>query len=140
MFLLDINILIALADPDHEHHGIASNFFRDNHRGGWATCPITENGFVRIVSHPKYLKGFTSPELARDALRHLCSHAGHRFWPDDISMRGFETLPKCKHLTDQYLLSLAVHRNGKLATLDERIDCSVVPGGSGAYIVIGKAS
>ena len=140
MFLLDINILIALADPDHVHHVLASDFFRANHRAGWATCPITENGFVRIISHPKYPKGLASPELARDALRHLCSHGGHRFWPDDISMRGFDKLPHSKHLTDQYLLSLAIHRQGKLATLDGRIDCSSVPGGSGAYIVIGKAT
>ena len=54
MYLLDINILIALADPDHEHHGKAESFFLANHRLGWATCPITENGFVRIISSSSY--------------------------------------------------------------------------------------
>ncbi len=136
MFLLDINILIALADPDHVHHDRAEAFFLANHKAGWATCPITENGFVRIISHPKYPKGPGSPDLARDVLRQLCAHEGHRFWPDDVSLRSFGSLPVSKHLTDQYLLSLAIHRQGKLATFDGHINAALIPGGTAAYVVI----
>jgi toxin-antitoxin system PIN domain toxin len=136
MFLLDINVLIALADPDHVHHDRAGAFFLNSHLLGWATCPLTENGFVRITSHPNYPKGFASADLARDALRDLCAHPGHQFWPDDISVRSVGSLPASKHLTDHYLLSLAVHRQGSLVTLDSKIDAARIPGGSLAYRVI----
>ncbi len=136
MFLLDINILIALADPDHQHHGKAESFFLANHRVGWATCPITENGFVRIMSNPKYPKGPDSTEAARNILRQLCAQEGHRFWPDDLSTRALSNLPSWKHLTDHYLLSLALHRQGKLVTLDRHIDAALIPGGAAAYVVL----
>lgn len=136
MFLLDINILIALADPDHLHHGKAEAFFLANHKTGWATCPITENGFVRIISNPSYLKGPGTTEAARDILRQLCAHEGHRFWPDDVSLRALVNLPVSKHLTDHYLLSLAMHRNGKLVTLDKHIKADLIPGGAAAYVVL----
>ncbi len=136
MYLLDINVLLALADPDHEHHAKAETFFLANHRAGWATCPITENGFVRILSQPSYPKGLGSTALARNALRQLCAHEGHRFWPDDLSVRGLDGLPVSKHLTDHYLLSLAVHRQGRLVTLDRRIPADLIPGGVTAYLLI----
>lgn len=136
MFLLDINVLIALADPDHQHHGKAEAFFLANHRAGWATCPITENGFVRILGAASYPKGPGSTESAREILRQLCGFEGHRFWPDDISVRSLVTLPKSKHLTDQYLLGLAIQRLGRLATLDQRIDAALIPGGAAAYLVL----
>jgi predicted nucleic acid-binding protein len=75
MYLLDINILIALADPDHEHHGKAESFFLANHQRGWATCPITENGFVRIISHPSYPNGPGSTDAACTILKQLCAYA-----------------------------------------------------------------
>lgn len=136
MFLLDINVLIALADPEHEHHGKAENFFLANHRAGWATCPITELGFVRIISHPNYLKGPGSTEAARDILRELCAQEGHRFWSDDPSVRALANLPSSKNLTDHYLLNLAIHRQGKLVTFDRHINAGAVPGGTAAYVVI----
>src|SRR4051794_29494122 len=107
--LFDINILIGVADPEHEHHGKAEAFFLANHENGWATCPLTENGFVRILGSPSYPKGPGSAEAARDILRQLCGYAGHRFWPDDLSVRALGVLPTSKHLTDHYLLSLATH-------------------------------
>lgn len=136
MHLLDINILIALADAEHEHHERAESFFLVNCGTGWATCPITENGFVRIISQPSYPKGPGSTEEARNILRDLCSKEGHRFWHDDLSIRSFGPLPIAKHLTDHYLLCLALQRGGKLATLDTRIDASLVDGGVDAYVVI----
>lgn len=136
MFLLDINILIALADPDHEHHGKAESFFLANHDRGWATCPITENGFVRIIGNSSYPKGPRSTDAACTILKQLCAQPGHRFWPDDLSLRGALNLPRSKHLTDHYLLSLALHRQGRLVTLDRHINASLIPGGVGAYVVL----
>lgn len=136
MYLLDINILIALADPDHEHHGKAESFFLANHQRGWATCPITENGFVRIISHPSYPNGPGSTDAACTILKQLCAYEGHRFWPDDLSLRSAPALPVSKHLTDHYLLSLAMHRQGKLVTLDRHIQATLIPGGADAYVVI----
>jgi uncharacterized protein len=135
MFLLDVNILIALADPDHEHHDKAEAFFLANHRRGWATCPITENGFIRIISNPKYPRGVGTDEACK-ILKQLCTYEGHRFWPDDFSLRGAINLPSSKHLTDYYLLSLAMHRLGKLVTMDRHINAARVAGGADAYIVI----
>lgn len=136
MFLLDINILIALADPDHEHHGKAETFFLANHNQGWATCPITENGFVRIISSNSYPRGVESTDVACTILRQLCAHEGHRFWPDDLSLRSASALPTSKHLTDHYLLSLAMHRQGRLVTLDRHINATLIPGGTAAYVVL----
>ncbi len=136
MFLLDINILIALADPDHVHHGKAETFFLANHTRGWATCPITENGFVRILSSPSYPNGPDTTDGACVVLKQLCANAGHRFWPDDLSIRSSPKLPVSKHLTDHYLLSLAMHRQGKLVTLDQHIQADLIPGGMASYVVI----
>ena len=137
MFLLDINVLIAFADADHEHHDKAKAFFLANHRAGWATCPLTENGFVRIVGNPNsYPQGPGSTEAASQLLKQLCSYEGHRFWPDDYSIRAALNLPISKHLTDHYLLGLAIHRQGKLVTLDRRINAALLPGGPAAYLVI----
>lgn len=136
MYLLDINILIALADPDHEHHGKAESFFLANHQRGWATCPITENGFVRIISNPTYPNGPGGTDAACTILKQLCAYEGHRFWPDDLSLRSAPALPVSKHLTDHYLLSLAMHRQGKLVTLDRHIQAALIPGGADAYVVI----
>jgi toxin-antitoxin system PIN domain toxin len=136
MYLLDINILIALADPDHEHHDKAESFFVANHQRGWATCPITENGFVRIISTPSYPNGPGSTDAACTVLKQLCAYDGHRFWPDDLSLRSATALPVSKHLTDHYLLNLAMHRQGKLVTMDRHIQANLIPGGADAYVVI----
>ena len=136
MFLLDINILIALADPDHEHHDKAEVFFLANHERGWATCPITENGFIRIISNSKYPGRVTKTNDACTILKQLCVYKGHHFWPDELSLRGANELPSSKKLTDHYLLSLAVHRLGKFVTMDRHINADLVPGGTEAYIVI----
>ena len=136
MFLLDINILIALADPDHEHHTKAESFFLANHKLGWATCPLTENGFVRIIGNASYLKGPGSTDEACAILKQLCEYEGHSFWHDELSLRFIANLPISKHLTDHYLLSLAVHRGGKLVTLDSHINASLLPRGDTAYVVL----
>lgn len=129
--LLDVNVLIALLDQDHAHHHRAWKFFDEQAHSGWATCPLTENGLLRILSHPGYPAGPGSAEIARLWLVNLKQHGGHQFWPDDLSLldtRRFPSLPPGKHLTDAYLLALAVQRGGKLATLDRGIDSRWVAG------------
>ncbi len=139
MFLLDVNLLIALADADHEHHLPAHRFFKQAMRQGWATCPLTENGFLRIIGHPNYPQGTGSPETARVLLRAYLESPGHQFWPDSISLsdeRICPNLPPSKHLTDIYLLALAVHHGGRLASFDRRMNPAQVPGGAGAYYLV----
>jgi toxin-antitoxin system PIN domain toxin len=136
MFLLDVNVLIALADPDHEHHGKAQTFFVANHQRGWATCPLTENGFVRIIGNASYPNGPGCSDSACAILKQLCAYPGHRFWPDELSLRGAGRLPLWKHLTDHYLLNLAIHRQGKLVTFDRRIKVDAIAGGAEAYVVL----
>lgn len=142
MFLPDVNLLIAFADEDHAFHGEARRFFGATRRTGWATCPITENGFLRIMGGSHYPKGFTSPEHARVSLKSILVLPGHQFWPDELSLADihvFPSLPAAGHLTDLYLLGLAVKRGAKLATFDRRIDPSLVPGGPEALKILKNA-
>jgi uncharacterized protein len=139
VYLLDVNVLLALSDPMHVHHVAAHRWFAATGQSAWATCPITENGFVRIASHPRY------PNRPGDApgvlalLRQLCAVAGHHFWGADVSLRDMiqpGTLLSHSQLTDVYLLGLAIHHGGRLATLDQRIMAAAVPGGSAALELI----
>ena len=123
--LLDVNVLIALIDPAHEFHAAAHVWFRRNKQYGWATCPITENGCLRILSKPGYaLPGLTVP-LVRDVLVRLAGSEGHRFWPDSVSIleaNRFELAGAGpKNLTDLYLLRLATSFDGRLITFDRTI-------------------
>ena len=139
MHLLDINILIAISDPQHAHHQRARTWFLSAECDAWATCPLTENGFIRILGQPSYPAFGGGPEDARSVLEALVNYPGHQFWPDDQSFldRGsFPDLPASRHLTDLYLLAMAVGRQGKFATLDQRIDPGLVSGGSKALIVV----
>jgi len=139
MFLLDVNVLIALVDENHAHHELVTNWFVAHKRDGWATCPIVENGFVRIIGHPKYPDGPQSTEAARVLLAKLCQAPGHQFWPDSLSVRDKQksgALPASKHLTDHYLLMLAVAHKAQLATLDQRIDPPAIPRSQATLCVI----
>jgi predicted nucleic acid-binding protein len=121
------------------HHERVQEWFHRERGRAWATCPITENGFLRILGHPNYKDVPGSPEELQEALDMICSAPGHQFWPDAISLtdrKKYLHLPSSKHLTDFYLLALAVHYKGKLATLDCRIDSSMISGGEKAYLLI----
>ena len=134
VYLLDVNLLLALCDPRHMHHDPAHRWFAGKGKSAWATCPITENGFVRIASHPSYPNSPGSASRAVDLLREFCRGAGNRFWPDAVSLTD-ETLFRlgpvlsANQTTDVYLLGLAVKNHGELATLDRSIPTSVVIGG-----------
>lgn len=142
MWLLDINLLIARLDADHEYHDRAARWWHQNAVDGWATCPLTENGFVRILGQPSYPGWPGTPERAAAALRRcIAAMPGHRFFPDEISLLDTSILPSLgtvgpRALTDLYLLALAVHHGAGFATLDARIQPALVPGGPAAYSVI----
>ncbi len=131
-YLLDINLLLALTDPMHVHHEPAHHWFAGAGEQAWATCPLTENGFVRIASHPKYPNRPGDVSAMLSILRRLCESPGHCFWPEDLSiLEILEPAALITHaqITDVYLLGLAVHHKGKLATLDQRIPVDAVRGG-----------
>ena len=139
--LLDVNVLLALFDPHHIHHEPAQAWFSAEGHRGWATCPITENGFVRIASQPSYPSSPGDVTVVRRLLAELCRSEHHRFWPDAVSLRDeqlFEpaSLVPSGHLTDVYLLGLAVHQRGRLITFDRRIPVAAVRGGRDALHVL----
>lgn len=137
--LLDINVLIALLDGDHVHHAAATSFLENLGPEGWATCPLTENGVLRILGRPVSSGGIGSPEEVRKHFRAWCDYRGHQFWRDDVSLmdgRLFTSLADSRHLTDLYLLGLAVKHGGRLVTFDAGIDVSSVRGGPTAYHLI----
>lgn len=138
--LLDVNVLIALLDARHSHHDIAHEWF-DRHDSDWATCPITENGFIRIVSGPTYGDRSGSPSTAAATLADLVRRGGHSFWEDRVSLLTspiveISALMTSKQVTDTYLLALAVERGGELATFDRRLSTRAVVGGDAALHII----
>lgn len=141
LFLLDVNVLLALVDPRHMDHERAHEWFRTSGMHGWATCPITENGFIRIASNPKYPNSPGNALLTREILTRFCKHAHHAFWPDSETLRddrlfSLDGTVSASHLTDVYLLGLAAHKRGKLATFDRHIPVSTVRGGTAALELI----
>ena len=131
--LLDVNVLVALFDPDHVHHDLAHDWFADHVQDGWATCPVTENGFVRVVSHPRFLATPLRSAVALDQLRKFCASGHHHFWADSVSLRDaalFDLSAAGGHrqITDVYLLGLATSMKGRLATFDRTIPLAAVKG------------
>ena len=139
IYLLDVNVLLALSDPMHVHHEAAHRWFAARGQSAWATCPITENGFVRIASHPNYPNRPGNAPTVLSILRQFCAEPGHRFWTADVSMRDVlqpGALITHTQVTDVFLLGLAAHKGGKLATFDRRISPAAVQGGSAALELI----
>jgi toxin-antitoxin system PIN domain toxin len=125
-YLLDVNLLVALSWPQHPFHETAQEWFSRASRHGWATCPFTQAGFVRIISNPALTAGAVTPEQAAQTLADNLGHRYHRFWPADIGYaQALEILgvPLVGHrqVTDAYLLALAIHYQGKLVTLDRAL-------------------
>jgi len=142
--LLDVNVLIALIDPAHEFHAAAHAWFERNRKYGWATCPITENGCLRIVSNPGYPFPGLTVSRVRDILAELVAVEGHLFWPDSVSMlepnRFDLTRAFPKNLTDLYLLRLAATFRGRQITFDRAIRWQLVAGcGPGDLQVLPEA-
>jgi toxin-antitoxin system PIN domain toxin len=141
-FLLDVNVLIALIDPAHVQHDRAHAWFASRGQKAWATCPITENGVLRIVGHPRYPNSPGSPAAVAELLAAFRKLPGHVFWPDDLSLLDREhanatRLLDSAHVTDSYLLALARAHGGQLATFDQRLVTDAVIKGPQALHFIG---
>ena len=126
VFLLDANLLIALAWPEHEAHNRAGSWFARHSRSGWATCPFTQAAFLRILSNPAFSPRALSPQNAIAVLAANLKLPGHRFWTDSLSIadaleRFGKRIIGHRQITDAYLLALSIHQKGRLATLDESI-------------------
>jgi uncharacterized protein len=128
--LLDINVLIALLDSDHASHASAINWFARHARDGWASCPITQNGCIRIMANP----GYPNPlpvQAVVERLAAACRQDIHEFWPDDVSLLDEDVADSSRihgprQLTDIYLLALAVRHGGRLVTFDSGIPLAAV--------------
>jgi toxin-antitoxin system PIN domain toxin len=118
--LLDVNALIALAWDSHIHHAATRTWFAANGAGGWATCPMTESGFVRVSSNPTVLPSAIGVEDARRVLAMLRAAGSHRFLVDDISMTDDDVPPLVGHrqVSDAHLLTLARRYGVRLITFD----------------------
>jgi len=118
--LLDVNALVALAWDSHVHHSAIRAWFASNSANGWATCPVTESGFVRVSSNPKVLPNAIGVEAARAVLVALRGAEGHRFLSDDVSLCDDDIPPITGHrqVSDAHLLTLARRRGERLVTFD----------------------
>jgi toxin-antitoxin system PIN domain toxin len=130
--LLDVNVLVALFDPSHVHHDAAHRWFQVERVRGWATCPLTENGVVRVLSNPTYPGRRTTVADAVSRLTRFTASGRHRFWPADASLLGDRVIAASRisgyrQITDVYLLALAVRHGGRLATFDRGIPVVAVP-------------
>ena len=137
--LLDVNVLIALLDADHASHSAAMAWFVKHGGDGWASCPITENGCVRIMSHPSYPNA-RAPVVVIERLRDATKHTAHEFWPDSESLLDRAVIDATRihgprQITDAYLLALAVINGGRFVTFDGAIGISAVAGAKPRHIV-----
>ncbi len=129
--LLDINVLVALAWPNHVHHERAMAHFADLQAGGWATCPTTQGGFVRISSNHRVVPEARSPAECALLLRRIVGLEGHVFWPDDVSwidspFVDLERIVGYRQVTDAHLLALALRHGGRIVTFDRSL-AALVP-------------
>jgi toxin-antitoxin system PIN domain toxin len=131
-YLLDTNLLIALLWPSHERHELAVKWFTRHRAQGWATCPMTQAGFVRIVSNPAFSRDAVQPREAIHVLASNIAAKDHAFWPDQfpvaqaVAFTGVRLMGH-QQVTDAYLLGLAIRRGGMLATLDQGIAALTEP-------------
>ncbi len=124
--LLDVNVLLALFDPHHVGHEAAHGWFARVCRNDWATCSVTEAGFIRVLSNPAYRTATATPAEAAVRLARFCESGGHTFWPDDIPPRislsaSGRRLQGHRQVTDFHLAALAARHEGQLATFDGRL-------------------
>lgn len=139
--LLDVNVLVALFDPDHLHHEFAHDWFADHRGQGWATCSITENGLVRILSNPAYGPTVTTVADMAARLSRFRASGGHVFWGESVSLSDpglfdWSAGISHRHLTDVYLLALARARGGCLVTFDRTIPLRAVRGATTKHLVV----
>ena len=138
--LLDVNVLIAMLDSDHLHHARAMTWLKQNIKSGWASCPLTQNGCIRIMSQPGYPNPLPAAAVA-ERLAAATATRHHAFWPDAVSMLdagriAWIAVLGSRQVTDVYLLALAVQQGGRLVTLDRAVPLKAVPGAKAANLVV----
>jgi uncharacterized protein len=138
--LLDVNVLIALLDAAHAHHAVAVKWIGENIKHGWASCPITQNGCVRILAQPAYPNTVPAVEAAarlREAVRTIY----HNFWADELSLLddalfNWSLLLGPRQVTDAYLLALAVRNKGRFVTFNRAVPLAAVPAATARHLVV----
>ena len=137
--LLDVNVLIALFDQQHVFHQRARDWLTAEIEHGWASCPITQSGFARIISNQRYPGAVTTTQ-AIGMLANATADPHHEFWPDDLALTGSEIdrnyLLVPSQITDAYLLASAVAHGGRLVTFDQRIQLAAIPGAEPSQLVV----
>lgn len=138
--LLDVNVLLALLDSDHIDHQRSRQWLEGEIDSGWASCAITQNGFVRIITQPRYPSPIT-PAEAIELLGQACGQDHHVYWPCDVSVLSPETVdPRRLHgprqVTDAYLLALATRHEGHFVTFDQSVPLAAVHGATKANLTI----
>ncbi len=138
--LLDINVLLALLDSDHIDHTRAHHWLDDQIDAGWASCAITENGFVRIISQPRYPSP-VAPAEAIELLTQASGSARHEFWDCDISILDARIVDRFRvhgprQVTDAYLLALATAHDGRFVTFDRSLPVASVRGGTDDHLTV----
>ncbi len=138
--LLDINVLLALLDADHVDHERSREWLGGNLESGWASCPITQNGFIRIISQPRYPSP-VAPAEAADLLERATATSLHEFWPCDVSLLDPQSVDRTRvhgprQVTDAYLLALTTARGGRFATFDRSVVLSAVPAATADHLVV----
>lgn len=136
--LLDVNVLIALLDAGHVHHGSATAWLQREISNGWASCPLTQAGCIRVMSQPAYPGQLQAAEVA-GRLAHAAAGPEHAFWPDDLNLLAPRALDWAhvlghRQVTDCHLLALAVRHGGRLVTFDRRIAPAAVPGATAEHL------
>lgn len=138
--LLDVNVLLALLDSDHVEHRRARDWLQREVGHGWASCAITQNGFVRIISQPRYPSPIT-PAHAVELLGQATATKHHQYWPCDVSIVDAQTIDRSrlhghKQVTDAYLLALATRMDGRFVTFDKSVSLAAVPGSSDDNMIV----
>jgi uncharacterized protein len=138
--LFDVNVLIALLDSAHIGHHKATRWLAGQLSHGWASCPLTQNGTIRVMSQPAYPGTVPAAEVAA-RLAEAGKDPAHLFWPDDVSLLDDQVLNWARVLghrqvTDNYLLALAVRHRGRFVTFDTRVDGSAVKGAKASHLVV----
>ena len=138
--LLDVNVLIALLDAAHVGHARAHQWLADHGAAGWASCPITQNGCIRIMSQPAYPGALAVADVA-SRLMEAAQHSSHQFWQDDISLLApgaiaWRHVLGHRQVTDSYLLALAVRHQGCFVTFDARIQLAAVASAQPSSLVV----
>lgn len=138
--LLDVNVLIALLDSNHLHHARAVTWLKENIRSGWASCPLTQNGCIRIMAQTGYPNAMPAAAVA-ERLAAAAATTHHVFWPDAVSMLDagrivWQAVLGARQVTDVYLLALAVEQGGRLVTLDRAVPLPAVHGAKARHLVV----